>query len=67
MLAMHHWGHFDGTHACPTPKDAACPTNVERQTIKEWKCEDIAVQGLLSPRLLDRIFIQLIDHKTAKG
>jgi len=43
MLAMHHWGHFDGTQACPTPKDAANPMFVERQATKEWQRQDIVV------------------------
>ena len=67
MLAMHRWGHFDGTQACPTPKDAANPTFVERQATKEWQCQDVVVRGHLSPRLLDWIFIRLVNHKTAKG
>jgi len=67
MQAIHHWGHFDGTNTCPVPKDAAHPTNTESEAIKEWKREDVMVQGLLSLRLPDRIFIQLIDHKMAKG
>jgi len=67
MLAMHHWGHFDGTQACPTPKDAANPTFAERQATKEWQRQDVVVRGHLSPRLPDQIFIQLINHKTAKG
>ena len=64
---MHCWGHFDGTTTCPVPKDAAHPTNTESEAIKEWKHKDVTVQGLLSPRLPDRIFIRLIDHKMAKG
>jgi len=67
MQATHHWGHFYGTNTCPVPKDAAHPMNVESETIKEWNCKDVVVQGLLSPRLPDWIFIQLVDHKTAKG
>ena len=67
MLTMHRWGHFDGTNACPIPKDAACPTTAEGQAIKEWKREDGMAQGLLSPRLPDCIFIHLINHKTAKA
>ena len=66
MLAINSWGHFNGTATCPTPKDATCPTSAECQAIKEWKHEDSMVQGLLSPRLLDCIFIHLINHKTVK-
>jgi len=57
MQATHHWGHFDGMNTCPVPKDAAHPTNVESETIKEWNHKDIVVQGLLSPRLPDWIFL----------
>ena len=67
MEAMNRWGHFDGTTTCPVPKGAAHPMNAESEAIKEWKREDVMVRGLLSPRLPDRIFIRLIDHKTAKG
>ena len=27
MRVVYRWGHFDGTHVCPTPKDAVNPTN----------------------------------------
>jgi len=67
MEAMHRWGYFNRTNTCPVPKDAAHPTNAESEAIKEWKHEDVMVQGLLSLRLPDRIFIRLITHKTAKG
>ena len=67
MLAMNRWGRFDGTAACPTPKNAACPTSVERQAMKEWKCEEGMARGLLSPRLPDCIFVHLINHKMAKA
>ena len=67
MLAMHCWGHFDGTQACPTPKDAANPTIAERQATKEWQRENGAAWGLLSPRLTDGTLLRICAHKTAKG
>jgi hypothetical protein len=67
MRAMYQWGHFDGTHTCPTLKDAANPTSSERQAITEWKRDNGAERGLLSPRFPDCILIRLIDQKTAKG
>ena len=67
MLATHRWGYFDGTTACPVPRDAAHPTIAERQATKEWQRENGAARGLLSPRLADVTLLRICAHKTAKG
>ena len=33
MIAAGHWGHFDGSTACPIPKDPSNPTDEEMQAI----------------------------------
>src|SRR5260221_3207566 len=62
----HRWAYIVGATARPIPKDAANPTNAEREAIKAWEREDAVAGYLLSTRLPDWLALGLDDYPTAK-
>ncbi len=67
MQVMGRWGYFDGTKACPMPKHANAPTDMERNAIESWAHEDVVACYLLSQRLPDMTVLHLFTYPTAKA
>ncbi len=66
MQVMGRWGYFDGTKACPMPKKADAPMDVEHNAIKSWAYEDVVARYLLSQCLPDMILLHLGAYPTVK-
>jgi hypothetical protein len=67
MQVMGQWGYFDGTKACPMPKKADMPTDMERDVVERWAHEDVVACYLLSQRLPDMTTLHLFNYPTAKA
>jgi len=63
MMATQHWMHFDGTATCPTLRDAANPTSMEREAMEEWVHKDSTTSHLLNTRLADTTLLCIVATK----
>ncbi len=67
MQVIGQWGYFDGTKACPMPKHANAPTDMERNAIESWAHKDIVACYLLSQCLPNMTALHLFNFPTAKS
>ena len=66
MIAAGRWGHFDGSTACPIPKDPSNPTDKEMQAIWRWTREDQIADYLLDQHIPKKIALDIMVFKTTK-
>jgi hypothetical protein len=64
MRHTHQWGYFNGSNACPIPKDLSHPTDVEELAAQQWDCEDETAGYLMSQCLPNSVILDIGDFTT---